>query len=394
MKRMKKKEVLVISTGLAPQVITEMLWWLAGRDEGPRIVPDAIHIVTTRKGAGIIEEQVLGSEGKLAEFCREFGLPDLYNRLHVRLPEAANPEDADDARDVETNVGYANCVTRLLRELTDDPTNRILACLAGGRKAMSFYMGYAMSLLGRYDDDLCHVLVSPVFENSREFWWKPKNPRMIQVGPKGQEQCLSTEEAEIDVAPIPFVRLRYLIPEKSLNKLDDFQELVTEANAGVERQRIVLTDSRLEVQFGDQTVTLPPKLYAFYRMVAEWSEKSNKGAGPDGIGPNHEGWLTIVDMAKYDNLAVQRFLDIKDNLPQARETNTRSLYRMKDENAMKKEFNQMISKINRELRDNFDYIKSDRVRIHQETHGDNHPARFGLAFEPHQIEIISDWPGQ
>lgn len=95
MKQMKKKEILVISTGLAPQVITEMLWWLARRDQGPRIVPDAIHVVTTRKGAEIIEEQVLGSEGKLAEFCREFDLPDLNDRLHVSLPEAANPEDAD-----------------------------------------------------------------------------------------------------------------------------------------------------------------------------------------------------------------------------------------------------------------------------------------------------------
>ena len=394
MKRMKKKEILVISTGLAPQVITEMLWWLAGRDERPRIVPDAIHVVTTRKGAEIIEEQVLGPEGKLAEFCREFGLPDLNDRLHVNLPEATNPEDADDARDVETNVGYANCVTRLLRELTDDPANRIRACLAGGRKAMSFYMGYAMSLFGDSDDELCHVLVSPEFENSREFWWKPKNPRMIQVGPKGQEQRRSTEEAEIDVAPIPFVRMRYLMREKSLDELHDFQELVTEANAGVERQRIVLTDSRLEVQFGDQAVTLPPKLYAFYRMVAEWCEKSNKGAGPDGIGPSHEGWLTMANMAKHDNLAVQRFLDIKDNLPQTRETNTRRRYEMKDEKDMKKEFNQMISKINRELRDNFDYIKSDRVRIHQETHGRNHPARFGLTVDPRQIEVISDWPGQ
>ena len=390
MKQMKKKEILVISTGLAPQVITEMLWWLAGREEGPGIVPDAIHVVTTRKGAEKIEEQVLGPEGKLAEFCREFGLPDLNDRLHVSLPEAANPEDADDARDVETNVGYANCVTRLLRKLTDDPANRIRACLAGGRKAMSFYMGYAMSLLGKPDDDLCHVLVSPAFENSPEFWWKPKKPRKIQVGPKGQEQWRSTEEAEIDVAPIPFVRLRRLIPEKSLDILNDFRELVTEANAGVERQRIVLTDSRLEVRFGDQAATLSPKQYALYRMVAEWREKSYKGAGPHGIGPSHEGWLTMEDVAKHDKPAVRRFLDIRDDLPQSRVTNFRKGYVLKKEYAMKNDFNHTISNINKALDEKFDYIKSARVRIHQVTHGGNNPARFGLAFEPHQIEIISD----
>ena len=390
MKQMKKKEILVISTGLAPQVITEMLWWLAGRDEGTRIVPDAIHVVTTRKGAGKLEEQVLGPAGKLAEFCREFGLPDLNDRLHVSLPEAANPEDADDARDVETNVGYANCVTRLLRELTSDPANHILACLAGGRKAMSFYMGYAMSLLGNPDDDLCHVLVSPAFENSKEFWWKPKKPRMIQVGPKGEEQCRSTEEAEIDVAPIPFVRLRCLIPGRSLDIPDDFQELVTEASAGVERQRIVLTDSRLEVRFGDQAATLSPKQYALYRMVAEWREKSREGAGPKGIGPNHEGWLTMDDVAEHDKPAVRRFLDIWDDLPQGRMANTRYIYSRKNESGMKTEFNQIIDKINAVFDKKFDYIKRYQARIHTSGPDGYHRDRFGLAFEPHQIEIISD----
>ena len=385
-----KKEILVISTGLAPQIITEMLWWRAVRDEGPRVVPDAIHVVTTQKGADTISEKVLGPKGKLAEFCREFGLPDLEDRLYVNLPETTNPGNADDARDLDTNIGYANCVTHLLRELTADPATRVLACLAGGRKAMSFYMGYAMSLLGRSDDDLCHVLVSPMFESSEDFWWKPKKPRIIQVGPKDQKQSLSTEEATIDVAQIPFVRLRYLMPEKSLNKLNDFQEFVTEANAGVEQQRVVLTDSRLEVRFGDQAVELPPKLYALYQVIAKQRKDSVKGAGPDGVGPDYEGWLTMDDIAEHGKEAVQDFLDIVDRLPQARETNLRKRYGMKEKVGMKREFNQIISKINHDLEEKFDYIKSDRVRIHQVTHGGNNPARFGLAFEPHQIEIIID----
>ena len=386
---MKKKEILVISTGRAPQVITEMLWWLAARDSGPRIVPDAIHVVTTRKGAEDMNRDVRGSEGKLSEFCREFGLPDLNDRLHVSLPEADDREDVDDARDIETNVGYANCVTRLLRELTDDPENRVLACLAGGRKAMSFYMGYAMSLLGRPDDDLCHVLVSPAFENS-EFWWKPKEPRMVSVSMYGRKQERSTDEATIDVVQIPFARLRYLIPPKSLDKLDDFRELVTEANAGVGRQRVVLTDSRLEVRFGDQTANLPPKQYAFYKMLAEWRRDSRKGAGPDGVGPHHAGWLSMDDVAEHDKPAVDRFLEIIDDLPQARETNQRKLYAIKEKVDMKKEFNQIISKSNRALGEKFDYIRYSRIRIHQVTHGRNSPARFGLAFEPRQIEIISE----
>ena len=54
----------------------------------------------------------------------------------------------------------------------------------------------------------------------------------------------------------------------------------------------------------------------------------------------------------------------------------------------KKEFIREISKIKRNLEKGFDYVKSARVRIHRR----NHPARFGLAFEPHQIEVDPEWP--
>ena len=102
--------------------------------------------------------------------------------------------------------------TRLLRGLTADPDTRIHASLAGGRKTMSFYMGYAMSLLGREQDELSHVLISPpALENSPDFWWKPTGARLVRTGGSG-EPC-STEDAVIDVAPIPFARLRYLMSQ-------------------------------------------------------------------------------------------------------------------------------------------------------------------------------------
>ena len=177
------RQILVISTGLAPQVVTEMLWWLAAREGAPRVVPDAIHIVTTGRGAKVVREQLLGAGGKLAEFCREFGLPDLGARVNVLVPTEADLGPGDDTRDLDTNIGYANLITRLLRDLTADPDTHVHASLAGGRKTMSFYLGYAMSLLGREHDELSHVLVSPpAFENSPDFWWKPTRPRMVRAG--------------------------------------------------------------------------------------------------------------------------------------------------------------------------------------------------------------------
>lgn len=401
------KEVLVISTGLAPQVITEMLWWLAARDDAARIVPDEIHVVTTRKGAEVIETQVRGPEGKLKMFCDEFYLPNLDERLDIHLPAETDPEYGDDARDLDTNIGYANRVTRLLRDLTADPETRVRACLAGGRKTMSFYMGYAMSLLGRSDDDLCHVLVTPAFENSPDFWWKPKVPRMLRVGASGQEQDLSTDEATIAVASIPFVRLRYLmdpIVVDAPNADVDFGKFVIGAQAGVERQRVILTDRLREIRIGNQAVVLPPKKYSLYRLLAEVRLAGRTGAGPDGVGPDHSGWLTLHDVLPSDrpedgpfSPTVERFLQIYEDLPESRiATKGRSMrdtYADMELSDLQTEFRREIANINRTYLSRFnDYITEKRIRIHRVRSVRNLgiPARFGLAFEPNQIEIVSD----
>ena len=396
------RQILVISTGLAPQVVTEMLWWLAAREGAPRIVPDAIHIVTTGRGADVVGEQLLGAGGKLAEFCREFDLPDLESRVEVRYPTEADIGPGDDIRDLDTNIGYANLVTRLLRDLTSDPRTGVHASMAGGRKTMSFYMGYAMSLLGRAHDELSHVLVSPpALENSPDFWWKPARPRMVRAGRNGERLC--TNDAVIDVAPIPFARLRHLLSPALFDApAVDFRKFVVGAQAGLESQRVVLTDSRLEVRVGTHAVRLSPKRYALYRLLAELRKGRRKGAGPDGVGSHHEGWLTLRDVVGApagETFApeVERLLALYDDLPEGRvATRGRTLrerYACMPPEALQKEFNQEVAKTNRlDLRRLDHYIAQDRARIRRIAGNPKGgvPARFGLIFDPHQIEIIGD----
>ena len=396
------RQILVISTGLAPQVVTEMLWWFAAREDAPRVVPDSIHVVTTRRGAGVVHEQLLGAGGKLAEFCREFDLPDLDDRVFVHVPTEADLGPGDDTRDLDTNIGYANLVTRLLRDLTADPDTRVHASLAGGRKTMSFYMGYAMSLLGRAQDELSHVLISPpALENSPNFWWKPIRPRMVRAGRNG-EPC-STADAVIDVAPIPFVRLRHLMrPALFDAPVVDFRKFVGGAQAGVESRRVVLVDSRLEVRVGEHSVKLPPKRYCLYRLLAELCRERRKGAGPDGIGACHEGWITLYDIvdAPADQPfapEVERFLAAYEGLPQARvATRGRTLrerYAAMLPDDLQKEFNQEVANTNRLHFERIDdYITRDRARIRRDAGNPKGgvPARFGLVFEPHQIDIVAD----
>ena len=64
-----------------------------------------------------------------------------------------------DIRSPEDNLSAADQVAKLIRELTNDPDRQLHVSLAGGRKTMSFYLGYALSIFGRDDDRLSHVLV-------------------------------------------------------------------------------------------------------------------------------------------------------------------------------------------------------------------------------------------
>ena len=58
------------------------------------------------------------------------------------------------------------CITNLIRAFTADPESALHVSIAGGRKTMGFFLGYALSLYGRAQDKLSHVLVSPPFESS------------------------------------------------------------------------------------------------------------------------------------------------------------------------------------------------------------------------------------
>ena len=115
------RRILVVSTGLVPQVVTEILWWFVASPRGPKTLPDEIHLATTRMGADIAATALMGRDGKLREFCREFDLPDMSARLRIHSATGDDLGHGDDTRDIETNIGYANMVTRLLRNLTAGP---------------------------------------------------------------------------------------------------------------------------------------------------------------------------------------------------------------------------------------------------------------------------------
>ena len=99
------------------------------------------------------------------------------------MPPAAarrHPQPAD-------NDATADAITERLRAFTADPETALHVSIAGGRKTMGYYLGYALSLFGRPQDRLSHVLVSPPFESHPQFYYPSPGERVIHtLGPNPQ----------------------------------------------------------------------------------------------------------------------------------------------------------------------------------------------------------------
>jgi CRISPR-associated protein (TIGR02584 family) len=71
-----------------------------------------------------------------------------------------------DIRSVADSHQAADQITKRVRALSADPDCALHVSIAGGRKTMGYYAGYALSLFGRRQDRLSPGLVSEPFESN------------------------------------------------------------------------------------------------------------------------------------------------------------------------------------------------------------------------------------
>jgi CRISPR-associated protein Csx14 len=221
------KNILLAVSGLSPQVITEALYalWYQGRPVS------RLEIITTRTGkerifAGLFSPM----DGRIDAFLTEFGIaPDSLefgpHLLHVIKDEAGvEREDIVSAEDNE--ILLQTCLKTACR-LTSDPETAVFFLVAGGRKTMTSCLTLAAQFYGRLQDRIYHVLVTPEFEQCRDFWYPPRTPRDITVrDDKGREHIMSTRYAKIDLISIPFVSVRDRLDPKLISRPISSAELL------------------------------------------------------------------------------------------------------------------------------------------------------------------------
>lgn len=202
------KNILVSVLGSTPQILTETLWYLKVK-KGIDI--DEVYVITTSYGKKLICEgdskrgmpALLG--GLFDEFCREIGLKTEFSDENIKVIIDENGNELDDIRDDKQNELAADFIIDEIRKLANRSDTVIHCLVAGGRKTMSVYGALAMTLVGRKQDKLYHVLVSPPeVEGNPKFFYKPKEATEIELY-NGRK--ISSDEIEITLAEIPFPRL-------------------------------------------------------------------------------------------------------------------------------------------------------------------------------------------
>lgn len=271
------RRILLSTAGGTAQVITETLYAI-NKDGLPW--PDEIRVITTTTGAEKVRKGLL-VEGHLDRLCKELGRNrPAFDATKILIIPDANGQPVDDARSLADHEALGDFIMTQVRDITADKESILHASLAGGRKTMTFYLGYAMSLFGRSQDTLSHVLVSERFENLPEFWYPSQLQGDLKKTTRTGEilEILKSADAQVTLAQIPFMRLHQDLPKamREVGKSIKLTDLIQRMNMGNSpdsiRLRIDLPNRQLAIwsaEVGEKSqvlVSLNKLELAFYVM--------------------------------------------------------------------------------------------------------------------------------
>ena len=282
------KRILLSVTGMSPAVVTETLYALV-TEKG--FIPTEIQAITTEQGKNKLLEALLGIEGgrkerkgALQEFIEDYGYKYVFSSIHfdescVHIITNENGQNLPDIRTPEENEHAANSIVQLVGNLCQDEDMQLHVSIAGGRKTMGFFMGYALSLYGREQDSLSHVLVDSQYESLASFYYPKPYPHLIN---KNDGTQIDAKDGKVMLAEIPWVRLGLGLPESLAEQKVSYSQSVKNAQKLLTTPKITFlsrpkTFSNLdarEILFGDDIkIRFAPREYAYFVVLLIFKRK-------------------------------------------------------------------------------------------------------------------------
>lgn len=237
--------VLLIITGTTPGVLTETVWALA--HEKIPAIPRRIVTITTSTGRETLHRELLtelaGGDSPIWDQLRDLVFarhPSAADRLVLEEPRIIAGTDfkrgttfaLDDIRTPQHQEAAADFLLAEVQNLTKAGDPPLIVSMAGGRKTMGALLYGAMTLQGREEDRLTHVLIPSPYESpliEPKFYFPEQKPGWHSVPP--QKRRFPSSAAKIDLADVPFPRLRYLFGKDHERLPRRFTEIVRIASA-------------------------------------------------------------------------------------------------------------------------------------------------------------------
>jgi CRISPR-associated protein (TIGR02584 family) len=362
------RRVLLALGGMSPQVVTETLYFLCVK-QNPVFVPTEVHLITTTVGRAEAIDGLLDDDGEFHAFLKDYGLEGeidfTVEHLHPIVDDMNN--HLRDIRSESDNVAAADMITEHVRRITSDPECALHVSITGGRNTLGFYLGYALSMFGRPQDRLSHVLVPYEFQGNDQFFYPPPKPESIK-GRNGVS--LNTAHAEITLADIPFVSLRHGLPKSLLEGRATYSQTVSAIKRALAPPKLVIDVASRQIWAGEILIEMPPQLFSWYAWMAQRRKSVDTYNG-------HVSWRD--DNIADDFLAVYK--RVVGSMAHDFEATAATL-----SNGMTKEFfDEKKSRVNRWLDDTLG--KAGMTPYAISSTGNRPRTRFGLSLNPDQIRF-------
>jgi CRISPR-associated protein (TIGR02584 family) len=271
------KKILLSVTGMTPQVVTETIYALFTQKKW---TPDEVFVITTKSGAESARLNLLtkkdGRPGKFQQLIQDYRLKKIkFPVKNILVPKDADGNLLEDIRTPEQNACVADFIVNAVREIARDPDSELHVSIAGGRKTMGYFLGYALSLFGRKQDRLSHVLVDAPYENNPDFFYP--TPESYPINPKGEKvMTVDAKLAKVDLAEIPFVRLSEGLPKRLMEEPASFTNVVDIANRDLSLKIEVRAGRDRKVFFHGEPLKLPAKEFFGLLWYAEKAKRGEK----------------------------------------------------------------------------------------------------------------------
>jgi CRISPR-associated protein (TIGR02584 family) len=249
-----EKEIFLAVMGTTPQVMTECLYYYTHSRYDVLRKFGTIKVLTTSKGRDAMV-QALFIEKQIERLEQELGVQSGYfnfKQSDIIVFSDEKGKDIEDLLSSEDNHNARNQITETVRKYTDEPSCRLTATVAGGRKSMSALMALSFQLYGREQDDLIHI-IPPEDRMNDKNWFFPENSDDVNQ--------------QLMVSFVPAIRVgRYLAADLSLS-VDDLmtriqnslKELTPISSVGINKNLFTINE-KLKIK-------IPPRGAAIYRYL-------------------------------------------------------------------------------------------------------------------------------